>query len=167
MDKSVVYFAKHDGLVVLKLVGEFAFSLDASKALNAFIDEVLTNEEYENILIDLSETESLDSTNLGLLAILTRITMDLYDRKATIISTDDDINEILDSVGFPEVFHIVHDPHNPDAEWEKLPEAEATGKELTRVVLNAHRELLDLNDKNKDMFQDVVDLLEREVEKDT
>ncbi len=166
MDSGIVYYAKHDSLVVLKLVGQFAFCLEASKSLDAFISKLFMQEDYENVLIDLTETETLDSTNLGLLAIMTRITMDLYDRKATIISTNDDINEILDSVGFSAVFHIVNDPHEPDADLKILDEEGPSGQELSRVVLNAHKELLELNEKNKDMFKDVVEMLEEQVNRD-
>ena len=166
MGEGVAYFGKHEGVVVLKLVGRFTFSMRASKSLDAFIDTVLMDEEYENILIDLTETESLDSTSLGLLAILTRLTMDLYDRQATIVSTDPYVNDILDGVGFDEVFHIVHDPQRAETEWESLEDGEPTKKELSRVVLNAHRELLDLNEKNKDTFKDVVAMLEKQMEDD-
>jgi len=164
MGEGVAYFGKHEGVVVLKLVGRFTFSMRASKSLDTFIDTMLMEEDYDNILIDLTETESLDSTSLGLLAILTRLTMDLYDRQATIVSTDPYVNDILDGVGFAEVFNIVHDPPHTRGELEALDEGDPTKKELSRVVLNAHRELLELNEKNKDTFKDVVAMLEKQAE---
>ncbi len=163
-EESKVLYAKHDGLVVLKLVGPFAFSLSASKTLDAFINSLLMNDDFDNILVDLTETRNIDSTNLGLLAIITRVCMDLHDRMATIISTNDDITQTLDGVGFREVFQIIHDPHNPAADFERLDEkGVASAKEISKLVLNAHRELLGLNDQNKDMFKDVVSMLELQV----
>lgn len=163
MKEPIVYYAKHEGLVVFKLVGAFSFSQRASKSLDAFIDKLFSNEEYENILIDLTETESLDSTNLGLLAKLTRLTMDLYDKKATIVSTNKDINEILESVGFEQVFNMVTVAPNSEEELEELPEGRSSERELSHVVLDAHRELLELNEKNQEMFRDVVEMLEEQM----
>lgn len=165
MDRGTVYYAKHDGIVVLKLVGPFSFSLDASKILDSFINELLLKDDFENILIDLSETKSIDSTNLGLLAMITRINMDLHDCMATIVSTNDDITQTLDGVGFHEVFHIIQDPHNPQADFERLEEKCApSARKMSELVLNAHRELLELNDRNRAMFKDVVEMLESQID---
>lgn len=161
MDQGIVYYAKHDGLVVLKLVGPFAFCPSASKTLDAFINRLLLNDDFENILIDMTGTENIDSTNLGLLAIITRVSMDLNDQMATIVSTNDNITQTLDGVGFREVFNIVHDPLDPGAEFKRLGEEGVTSaRQISQVVLNAHRELLELNEQNKTMFKDVVKMLE-------
>lgn len=161
MAEGTVFYAKHEGLAVLKLVGAFAFSLGASKTLDAFIDKLFVNDDFDNVLIDLTETENIDSTNLGLLAIITRITMDIHDRKATIISTNDNITDTLDGVGFREVFNIVNDPLDPDAAFEALNETGVdSSKDIAKMVLNAHRELVRLSEENKSMFTDVVEMLE-------
>lgn len=163
MDEGTVYYAKQDDVVVLKLVGPFAFSLKASKTLDSFINEMLIDDDFDNILIDLTETRNIDSTNLGLLAMITRINMDLHDCMATIISTNDDVTQTLDGVGFREVFHIIQDPHNPEAEFKRLEEECAPSvTQLSKLVLNAHRELFDLNEQNKIKFRDVVELLEQQ-----
>lgn len=165
MREGSVHYAKHDGIGILKLVGPFSFSLKSSKVLDSFINELLMEDDFENILIDLTETTSIDSTNLGLLAMITRINMDLHGCMATIVTTNDDITETLDGVGFHEVFHIIHDPLNPEADFERLKsEATPSVEQITRIVLNAHRELLDLNEKNQNMFRDVVDMLEAQME---
>ena len=167
MDVGTVYYAKHDGIVVLKLVGPFAFCLQASKTLDAFINDLLTNDDFDNILIDLTETKNIDSTNLGLLAMITRINMDLHDCMATIVSTSDNITQTLDGVGFREVFNIIQDPHQPETDFERLEQESAqSSKQMAKVVLNAHRELLELNDQNRAMFKDVVEMLESQAAED-
>ena len=102
MDVGTVYYAKHDGIVVLKLVGPFAFCLQASKTLDAFINDLLTNDDFDNILIDLTETKNIDSTNLGLLAMITRINMDLHEFVCTIGSKSQKIAQTIDGGGFKE-----------------------------------------------------------------
>ena len=37
---------------------------------------------------------------------------------------------------------------------------------MAKVVLNAHRELLELNDQNRAMFKDVVEMLESQAAED-
>lgn len=161
MDEGTVYYAKHDGIVVLKLVGPFAFSLKASKTLDSFINDLLIHDDFENILIDLTETKNIDSTNLGLLAMITRINMDLHDCMATIVTTNDDVTATLDGVGFGEVFHIIQDPLNPESDFKRIEEECApSARQISEVVLNAHRELLEINEQNRAQFKDVVDMLE-------
>lgn len=164
MSDAKVLYAKHNGVVVLKLIGSFSFSLESSKILDAFINELLVNDDFENVLIDLSETNSLDSTHLGLLAMMTRITMELYNRKATIISTNDDVTQTLEGVGFREVFHIVHDPIDPGAELEELEDdSESSENATAKLVLNAHKELMEISEENVDAFKNVVDMLESQI----
>ncbi len=168
MDAGNVLYANHDGLVVFKFVGEIRYTMGdsyrVSASLDAFLDDLFESKDFENILIDLTETESIDSTNLGLLAKIAQFTERHLGRKPTIISTNEDINAILDSVGFDQVFIIVHDPEIPGVELDSLPEKREPDKELARMVLDAHKALIELNDKNRNMFKNVVQLLQSKLD---
>ena len=167
MSVGNVYFAKHEGLLVLKFVGEIRYTMGESyrisASLDSFLEQMFEDKGFDNVLIDLSETRNIDSTNLGLLARLAQFTQKHFDRKPTIISTNEDINSILDSVGFSQVFIIVHNPETLGVELEAVPSVSSQDRELARMLLEAHKALTDISEKNRDMFRNVVQILEKRV----
>jgi len=168
MGSGNVFFAHHEGLVVLKFVGEIRYTMGASQglviSLAEFLDNLLKEGKFEDVLIDLSETTSIDSTNLGLLASVSQFTQEKLDKKPTIIATNDELIELLESIGFEEVFHIVGDSKSPNVELQEVEEVHDQGMGLTKVLLDAHRSLMDLNKHNNEMFKDLVQLLQAEVD---
>jgi len=165
MDKGQVFFAKHDGLAEFKLVGPIRVgdTYQATAAMDAILDRMFEEGGFDRVLIDLTEATTIDSTNLGLLAKIARYCEERLGNKATIVSTNEDVNEILDNVGFGDVFLIVHEDQSPKAALKTLAEVDDSEKDFARLVLEAHQALVDLNKKNQDMFQNVVDVFEREV----
>ena len=170
MGSGNVYFAHHEGLVVLKFEGEIRYTMGASQglviSLAAFLDNLMKESEFEDVLIDLSETTSIDSTNLGLLASVSQYTQRDLNKKPTLIATNGDLLELLESVGFAEVFNIVGESKKLDVEFDGVKEVHDQGMGLTPVLLNAHRALMDLNEKNNEMFKDLVQLLQAEADSD-
>jgi len=85
-----------------------------------------------------------------------------FDRKPVLMSTNPDVNRVLNSMGFDSVFIILeYTPDSPEFLAE-LPETTASEQELTRKVIEAHRVLMDLNEQNKEIFRSLVDALELE-----
>ena len=66
MSTGRIQFAEQDGTFVLKFVGEVRLTL--CSALDATIERIFTARNFTAIVIDLTETRSIDSTTLGLLA---------------------------------------------------------------------------------------------------
>lgn len=66
MSTGRIQFAEQNGTFVLKFVGEVRLTL--CSALDATIEKIFTALNFSAIVIDLTETESIDSTTLGLLA---------------------------------------------------------------------------------------------------
>src|SRR3546814_17028097 len=66
MSTGRIQFAEQDGTFVLKFVGEVRLTL--CSALDATIERIFTALNFNAIVIDLTETRSIDSTTLGLLA---------------------------------------------------------------------------------------------------
>jgi anti-anti-sigma factor len=168
MGSGNVFYAKHDGVLVLKFVGEIRYTMGdsyrISASLDQFLERLFEERDFQNIMIDLTETESIDSTNLGLLAKIAQYSEDQLGRKCSIISSNEDINAIIESVGFDQVFLILDESDQPEVELENVPEADAADRELAHMLLDAHRALTSLNDKNKEMFKNVVQLLEKRVQ---
>lgn len=167
MKAGNIHYAVHDGFVVLKLAGQIRYTVmrdssHLSLALNAFLERLFQSERFENVLIDLTETETIDSTNLGLLAKVAHFTRERLDRRPVILSTRPDINTILDGVGFDQVFLIIHEPCLETKGWQCLESVPESESEMGRLILEAHRSLMNLNEKNKSAFKNVVEILERD-----
>ena len=168
MGSGNVYFAQHEGLVVLKFEGEIRYTMGASQglviSLAEFLDKLLKRSDFDDVLLDLSETTSIDSTNLGLIASVSQFTQKNLNKKPTIIATNEEILELLESIGFAEVFNIVGDSEKPDVELSEVEEVHDKGMGLSQVLLDSHRVLMDLNEKNNETFKDLVELLQSEVD---
>jgi len=84
------------------------------------------------------------------------------ERQPVILSTNPDVNRILASMGFDRVFLILEKAPAVDEALDELPFTEPSQQELTRNVIEAHRVLMSLNEKNRATFHDLVDMLECE-----
>jgi hypothetical protein len=86
--------------------------------------------------------------------------------RVTILSDRADINSVLTSMAFDEIFDIVS--HTTlDTGAEKQLNSETVDKEsLSRTVLETHRALMELSERNEEMFGDVVEALEKKLGKD-
>lgn len=159
MDSGRVLYARHRGVDVLRYEGDVRYPMAPS--IERFITSKLVQGDGGELMVDLSDTESIDSTNLGLLARTANRMQERGGRRITIISSHGEIEELLNSMGFSDVFDIVHQ-QVPGA-TEEIPTSKPEATELARVMLDAHRSLMRLNDKNEAAFRDVVEMLEKDV----
>lgn len=161
MSEGQVLHAEHEGVHVLKLRGDIRFSLCAPA--ERFLQSVMQQPIPRPFLVDLLETESLDSTALGVLALIARYMQERFGQKAALLVRSPDLHIILNSVCFDRVFHLVDDdPAVPPESFKVLAELPADGKAFALLTLRAHRALMALSRDNQAQFQDVVAALERE-----
>ncbi len=153
-----ILVADHDGMYLIKFVGDVRVNLCA--AVDDFLAEMFRDEDFKSVLVDLTATEGIDSTSLGILAKLSIKASDLYGFTPTLVSTNSDITRVLRTVGFDDVFHIVEKPLVDEAQIAELPQAETSVENLRRRVLEAHRALMGLNESNQEKFRDLVATLE-------
>ena len=159
-----ILHACHDGIHVLRLLGEVRYPL--APALDAWLRRLLEGPAPAGFVIDLSATEAIDSTHLGLLARLSTRLRQAGTPRASIVTTQPDITEVLLSMGFDEEFQLVGEDGRPGAETdsETVPagESELDEAALNRTLLDAHRALIELSERNREAFADVVAALELE-----
>lgn len=161
MDACKMQYAVHNGTYVLKLRGDVRVPLCTS--LESFVDQkLLVDPGLRAVLIDLTATEAIDSTALGLLA---RIAVALQGRKLgrpVILCVNPDIQRILTSMGFDQVFRILQTTASLRDQLAELPAGELSEDEVTQAVIDAHRTLMSLNENNQHTFRGLVDALESE-----
>ncbi len=156
-----ILHASVEGVHVLRFLGDVRYPL--SPALEPFLDRLFADDEPVGFVVDLTEAESIDSTYLGVIA---RIANRMRKRdpryRVTLVSTRPDLNVVLFAMGFDRVFDIVECGKPLPAEERAVPLGEASRETMGRTVLDAHRALMALSGRNRELFRDVVSLLERE-----
>lgn len=147
-----------DGTYLMKLVGDVRLRLGA--AVDEFLDRMFQDRGFRSVVVDLSATDGIDSTALGVLA---RLSMQARKRRSfipTLVSTRADITRLLVTMGFDDIFHIVEQPLEDERQLGELPETDLSPEELRCRVLAAHRNLMAMNDGNREQFEDLVATLE-------
>jgi len=154
-------YAEHNGTYVLKLRGDVRVPICTS--LETFIeDHLLKDKRLRAVMIDLTETDSIDSTALGLLAKIAVALRELNLGRPIILCLSSDINRILASMGFDEVFRILQTTAALRDRLDELPDEVLSEAEVTQCVIDAHRTLMGLSESNQQTFRSLVDALESE-----
>jgi len=160
MQKGKILFAERDGNYVLKFVGDVRLTLVST--LDLFLENMLDNEGFQTVIIDMTETEGIDSTSLGLIAKISVKMKRHHQLRPTIVSTNDDISRVLLSMGFDKVFILIRDVIKTPEELQELSVLQESEGQVKDRVVAAHRVLMDLNEHNRDCSRDLVRSLESE-----
>lgn len=158
MTAGKIQFAESEGTYVLKFIGDVRLTLCA--ALDAYIEKIFNALSFKAIVIDLTETRNIDSTSLGLLAKLSILSQERIGQLPTLVSTHEDMNRLLQSMGFDQIFNIMANSTPTDAELKDLPGQLLSEDRVRDRVLEAHRILMNLNEHNRAAFTDLVTTLE-------
>ena len=159
MDNGNVLHASHNDVHVLRFIGDIRYPL--SPSIERFLEEIFASSKPAGFVIDLTETDSIDSTNLGLLTRLATRMQRLDAQRVTIVSNRADINSVLNSMALDEVFDIVEDTCLETDATQEVPQEDTDRETLAHTLIEAHRALMDLNERNREMFRDVVASLEK------
>ena len=156
------YFTQDNKKAFFKFTGTLKYT--SSSKFDTFLDNLLGNKpDFEDVLIDLSEAVFLDSTNLGFLARIAEFMSEKYGKKVTIYSPKEEINKLLESVGFDEVFVLVKNIDKQEKDLTEISSAKDAERSRSEMMLDAHKALINVCKKNADKFCDVVDLLQKSV----
>ena len=136
MSTGKIQFAEQSGTFILKFVGEVRLTL--CSALDATIEKIFTSLNFSAIVIDLTETRSIDSTTLGLLAKLSILSRQKIGLLPTVVTTHDDITRLLQSMGFDQVFNIVESPLPCSECLADLPSQDQSEDVVKAKVLETH-----------------------------
>jgi anti-anti-sigma factor len=133
----------------------------SAPAIKRFTDD-LVGRKICGLVFDLSEAENLDSTNLGLLARVADRALSRCGCRSLIVSTREDINCVLSSMGFDQMFTIVKDTTRADQApaGDAIESTEAAEAELRNVMIEAHRMLMGMSEAGRVEFEEVVKCLE-------
>lgn len=155
MSEFNIQTATEDGVCHIRLTGRVTFTM--SRRFDAFIGD-LFKDPLTDIIVDLRKTDHLDSTMLGLLAKIARLFVARYHRKPTLLSTHEDMNLLLDSMGFESAFEIRANSEVVPFFLEDIPPLEKSVP-IPETLLEAHEHLAEMDDRNADRFRTTVETL--------
>lgn len=151
------------GVHILRFIGDVRLNLCAT--LERYMEDVLLNQPFEHIVVDLSRADGLDSTTLGQIAKISITARSHFKITPTIYSPNNSITRILLSMGFDQVFDIINQSFDCTATFESWV-CDAVAEDVARQhVIEAHRVLMGLNDNNKVIFKDLIKSLEQDCSK--
>lgn len=163
MNLGRILVAEYKGAWVVKFTGDIRMTLCTT--IEACLDDMFSDATFQSVVIDLTETQGIDSTSLGLLAKLSIKTKERIGVVPTIVSTNEDVTRVLLSMGFKDrVFSIVTEALDDLPKLtilEELPAQNCDEKDAQQKVLEAHKILMYLNNDNREKFQDLVAALEQ------
>jgi anti-anti-sigma factor len=158
MLKGRIVVADQDGTHVIKFLGDVRLTL--CPALDQYLDNVFNSRHFKTILIDLTQTEGIDSTTLGMLAKMSIRMKQKMGFVPTVVSTNENITRVLLSMGFDKVFVLVKNLDEKAEPMEELAQGNFSDFTVQQKVLEAHRTLMGMNHKNHQEFKNLVDVLE-------
>lgn len=141
------------------MIGKIKYSISAG--FDAFIRAQLKNAEVNQFIFDLRETEYIDSTNLGIIASVLRYKTNKSTEKPIIISTNNDINSILDSMSFDQLFEIQNEYKSFPKKYLDTADFAKESRPPNELILDSHKTLSNLGDNTKKMFEGIVEEFEK------
>jgi anti-anti-sigma factor len=166
MSLGHVTHAAQAGVHVLRYFGTVNYTL--APGLQQFLQHLLVDDHVSGLVFDLTAAESLDSTNLGLMARANEQVRETGAPNSVIISGNEDIDVVLRSMGFDQTFDLLPaDRQPPQAHTAPIatasPSPAASAAELQRTMIEAHRALVRMSEAGRLAFEPVVACLERDV----
>jgi anti-anti-sigma regulatory factor len=162
MNLGQIYYAASDNRAFLKLAGVIRYPL--SQRLNLAVGRMFAKSSVRGVVVDLQEA---DSTCMGLLARVATQCLELACDRPVIVSVQPEVNRLLRSMGFDQVFVLIEDPSAPTAGLTNAAQlAGISTRPDPKVVLDAHRALSEINENNRHLFQNVIEQLESDAEAD-
>lgn len=165
-EDGVSYAFIDEKTCVIRLSGAIKY-MNVATEFEAFIDSLIEKIEINSVIIDMRYCTYIDSTDLGILA---RISVTQSQRQAPqpviVYTPKSDIEIILKDVGFNRVFNFVDSIELEGTDFTTL-ENSGMGSELkmAKLMVDAHKELIGIDDSNIEKFGAVVNLMEKSVEK--
>ena len=160
MTLGQVTHAAQAGVHVLRYSGAVNYTL--APALQRFLEQLIHEGSVSGLVFDLTAAESLDSTNLGLMARANEQVRDTGAASSVIVSNNEDIDVVLRSMGFDQCFELLPAcSAAPNGSAESVASWALSAVELQRTMLEAHRALVRLSEAGRLEFEPVVACLER------
>lgn len=159
-DSGKILAAEINNVPILKLMGDVRVLMSSS--MDQYFSSLYRRAVLDSVLVDLTETTTIDSTTLGLLAKMSIQLRNRFNIMPTIVSTNPDITKILMSMSFDLICRIVNEPLSESGQFGELAEVSESEEKVRQKIIEAHQTLMALSEQNRLEFQDLVSALKKE-----
>jgi len=157
MNSGRILVANVNNIPILKFIGDVRVLM--SGTLDNYFSTLYSKPILDRMIVDMTETQGIDSTALGLLAKMAIQLRNRFNVSPTIISTNPDITKILKSMSFDLICDIVEDANPRNADYDELSQVNDSEDHVRQKVIEAHQTLMTLSEDNRAEFQDLVSAL--------
>lgn len=158
MKPGQILVADYQGVYVIKMLGDVRLTFCVS--FDQFIDGMFSDNQFSSVIFDLSSAEAIDSTTLGLMAKISILSQEHFQVMPIVLATSPSIQRILQTMGFADIFTIVDKLDAPVLAERELHCGGCDEDEVKERVLEAHKILMSMNEKNAAAFRDLVTMLQ-------
>ncbi len=166
MSKAIVFAATTDDAMYFKVGGRATFT--CCTELRNYAEKLLKG-EFDTVMVEIEECTGMDSTFMGLLAMLGIERMQNKQPNVIIVKAGPSNLKLMEELGLTRLFDFTDEPL-PELDWHEIfPVTEdarpaVISMEGGRLMLQAHKTLMDVDEANVPKFQGVVDSLESELD---
>jgi anti-anti-sigma factor len=160
MNAGKILAADYRHMAMLKFVGEVRVVM--SSTLDNYCNSLYRRSILDAMVVDMSETRSIDSTALGMLAKMAIQLRNRFNVKPTIVSPNDDIARILRSMSFDMICNIVATIPKQQTQYCELSQQKESEGTVRDKVIDAHLTLMAMSEANRLEFQDLVSALKQQ-----
>lgn len=160
MEHKAFYIGTYNKSLYIKLYGDI--TLKNILPLKKFLQD-LDLAYFFHIIFDFQETEYLDSTSLGIIINTGLGYKELSNRKLSFINMPKGLDESFITFGFYEIADINKNVTMSFNQETLVPLPDESEKISGKGILEAHKALADINEKNKEKFKTLIDLLEKQL----
>ena len=157
MNNGRILVATVNDVPILKFIGDVRVLM--SSALDNYFNSLYNRAILDRMMVDMTETQGIDSTALGLLAKMSIQLRNRFNVRPTIISTNPDITRILKSMSIDLICEIIETVDNQETCFDELNPLQETEDSVRQKVIEAHQTLMNLSEDNRAEFQDLVSAL--------
>lgn len=160
-----VYYLKQQNVLILFAEGH----IQALTAYSMFehVTEVVTQNGIEEVFLDLSETDYIDSTTIGTLLKLNRY-MTEHDGKAWFCNPSENVSHVLKTCHLYGYLPIIFESSLSELRSDVLDHVPLQRKDLLTddYVLEAHKDIVEASPQVRPKFEALLDVLEKRVHGD-
>lgn len=157
-----ILYAQKDGNYYLRFVGDVRVTFCTT--LNTYLEQLFKADDIRSVAVDLRTAAAVDSTTLGLLAKLALYVNRVANLKPLLIVEDESMIRLIQSMGLDEIFSLAEGFPDQAGSLQELELSHADTESARGKVIEAHRTLMKLNNRNMDAFSDLVKRLEAEAD---
>ena len=154
-----IRYAKHDGLCFIRLSGDVRYTSGSLRTMTESLDLLLVQlfsaKDFSEIVIDMSATEAIDSTNMSMLARIAVHARQAIGSTPTIVCGEAHILQSLDTMGCDRVFDLVRAPAGETPDETALKGVVSSERERVEALVAAYNKFLAMTTHGEDPFDDI------------